>query len=470
MELLFVILSLPLLLALNAFFVLAEFAIVQLRPSRVTELIAAGHKRGKQLSSIQSNIDEYLSVCQIGITLASVALGFVGEHATAALVGAHASPYRYAVALTLSYVFVSGSHIVLGELVPKSMALRIAERASLLVAGPLRGFRVAFYPALWLLTHASVITLKLLGFPADTKAPEHTENELRILLDESQERGMMSFRRLLFMENVFDFGSLVASDAMRARQRVHCLRAEVAWSENLAVIREARFTRYPLILRGGDRPAGFVHLKDLVLFGLEREPDLQDFLRPLLTVSEQTPLEQVLSEMQRRRIHLAMVTDASGAWTGLLSLEDVIEELVGTIHDEFEDEEPLRLSDLLTADLIHLGVTAPSLTSAVQSALQRVPAEALPLSREQLLHALVEREKLVGGLPGRRHRPSPCSHCGVAAARGDVPALGGGRGLRRYDGAGTSDVRAAHPRRPTPRAPAAPGVDRGATAQQRLHP
>jgi CBS domain containing-hemolysin-like protein/mannitol/fructose-specific phosphotransferase system IIA component (Ntr-type) len=395
-ELLLLIAALPLLLALNAFFVLAEFAIVQLRPSRVTELIAAGNKRGHQLAAIQSDLDAYLSVCQIGITLASVALGFVGDHATTALVGGRSSSLRFALVSALSYLVVSGSHILLGELVPKSMAIRVAERASLAVAAPLRAFRLAFYPALWLLNHAAVGILRLLGFSADAKAPEHTENELRILLDQSQERGMMSFRRLLFMENVFDFGGLAVRDAMRPRSRVHCLDVHAPWADNLATIRDTRFTRYPILSPGADRPTGFIHLKDLVIGGQDASAALGTFARPLLTTTETAPLESLLTEMQRSRVHVAMVVDAVGKWSGLITLEDVIEELVGTIRDEFEDEEPLRLSDVLTAEFIHLKVHAASLGEAVAAALARTPDHLLPLERSYLLSALTERERLVG--------------------------------------------------------------------------
>jgi CBS domain containing-hemolysin-like protein/mannitol/fructose-specific phosphotransferase system IIA component (Ntr-type) len=393
--------SFVLLIALNAFFVLAEFAIVKVRPSRIVELVSEGHPKALVLQQVQGRLDEYLSVCQVGITLASVALGMVGNVASDVINGKNPSIWRTVFALSISYIVVSGSHIVLGELVPKSIAIRIADRAALYCAVPLRVFRYVFSPALVVLNEFTRLILRLIGMRQSTDEQSHSEEELRIILEHSQERGLMSFRRLLFMENVFDFGELVVRDAMRSRSVVRCIEADLPWEDNLQIVRASRFTRYPLITNDRDRPAGFVHLKDLVIRASGDTPNWSTLVRPILTTTERTPLESLLSEMQRKRNHAAIVFNAEGRWSGFITLEDIIEELVGTIRDEFEDEEPIRLADTLGLEHIVLDIEAPSPIVAVHRALRLLPQPLLPLPVEQLMNALETRERLVGTYLGQ---------------------------------------------------------------------
>lgn len=395
------VLALLLLLTLNAFFVLAEFSIVKVRPTRVSELMDEGRASAHLLSQIQAHLDEYLGVCQVGITMASVALGMVGNGAIDALLGVEQpSVLRRTLAIVASYVVVSGSHILLGELVPKSVAIRITERAALACAVPLRRFRQLFFPVLWVLNILTQWTLRLISLREVSAEEPHTEEELRIILEDSQERGVLSFRRLLFMENVFDFGELTVRDAMRSRSSVRCLEADRSLQENLEVVRSSRFTRYPLMVDGQGRPVGLVHLKDLVLRTSAAPADLRLIARPILSTTETTTLESLLSEMQRRRIHAAIVNSSDGDWTGFITLEDVVEELVGTINDEFDDEEPVRLADTLAADQIFLDVEAKSPMEAVRAALNQVPPERLSIPATQLIEALEHREQLIGTYVG----------------------------------------------------------------------
>jgi tellurite resistance protein TerC len=206
----------------------------------------------------------------------------------------------------------------------------------------------------------------------------------------------LSFRRLLFMENVFDLGSLVVRDAMRQRAQVRTLDAKLPWPDNLRVIQISHFTRYPLIITDSAHPVGFVHVKDIVIRGDASAPDLEALARPLLVTTETTPIETLFAEMQRRRIHMALVADSQGEWTGFVTLEDLMEELVGTIRDEFEDEEPVRLADALTADRVHFDVEADSPVAAVEVALERMSPSALPLPAAHILQSVEERERLTG--------------------------------------------------------------------------
>ncbi|MBN1605605.1 MAG: DUF21 domain-containing protein [Polyangiaceae bacterium] len=394
--------ALVLLLALNAFFVLAEFAIVKVRPSRVAQLAADGNQRATLVAKIQEDLDEYLSVCQVGITLASVALGMVGKKTADIIMGDESGDtLRYVLAIAVSYLLISGSHILLGELVPKSVAIRVADRAALWSAVPLRVFHLLFFPALWLLTALANAVLRVLGFESAAHGDDHSEQELRIILDQSQERGVLSFRRLLFMENVFDLGELVVRDAMRQRAQVRALDARLPWADNLEIIRASHFSRYPLITSDPEHPAGFVHLKDLVIRAQSHPPDLVALARPLLATTETTPLEALFDEMQRRRIHVALAANDQGAWTGFITLEDVIEELVGTIRDEFEDEDPVRLADTLALERIQFDIEADSAVAAVRVALTRIPPEALPLPPDRILQTIVARERLVGTYLGQ---------------------------------------------------------------------
>jgi tellurite resistance protein TerC len=396
-----------LLLLLNAFFVLAEFAAVKMRPSRVETLAAQGNAKAKLVQHIQSRIDEYLSVCQVGITLASVGLGFVGGPKFAEIL-ARATGIRSAAAhaatVVILFIVVSSLHIVLGEQVPKMLAIRRPEGSSLLIALPLRFFRAVFYLPLVVLTRATNGVLRLFGVTGQAKEEEHSEEELRLLLAQSQSTGMMSFRRLLLLENIFDLGDVKVKDAMRSRDAIKVLRTGAPWEENFKVVRDSRFSRFPLV-DGGEMPLGIVHVKDLFYEGLEKLAtlDFRKIARPYLTTTEETPLENLLGELQRHRGHLAMVRSAEGKWTGFISLEDIIEEVVGTIEDEFETEPPIFLVDALSAGRTVLGLSASSLEEVIGQAFGRVPAAELPLPHGKVVQAVLERERamstyLGGGL------------------------------------------------------------------------
>lgn len=407
MEITVYLIAVIVLLLLNGFFVLAEFAIVKVRPSRVSELEGQGVKGAKLVAEIQSKLDEYLSVCQVGITFASVALGMVGKRATDAIMGDAAGPsgdlWRYGIAMAVSYIVVSGSHIVIGELVPKSIAIRVADRAALLSARPLRFFHGLFFIPLWVLNRLANLCLRMLGMGGTTVEEHHSEDELRIILENSQSRGLLSFRRLLFIENIFDLGDLKVRDAMRPRSQVRFLASDLHWTDTLQFIRTWRFSRYPLIHQDPDKPIGIIHLKDIFFDQREEgaSPDLLKLARPYLTCSDGATLESVLAEMQRRYIHVALVVNAEGKWVGMISMEDIIEEIIGTVRDEFETEEPLSLAEALTPARIILGVEAATMNAAIRTALGRVPAAELPLPYEQVLASVLERERLASTYLGR---------------------------------------------------------------------
>jgi mannitol/fructose-specific phosphotransferase system IIA component (Ntr-type) len=214
---------------------------------------------------------------------------------------------------------------------------------------------------------------------------------------------------------VFDLGELKVRDAMRPRSQVKVLRADEPWSAARDTIRAHRFSRYPLIAGDPEKPAGIVHLKDILLRQEDpgAAPDLPALVRPYLTVKESAPLEQTLSEMQRRRIRVALVWNDEGRWTGLLSLEDVIEEIVGTINDEFERDEVVRVADAIAPNRVVLGVQARSLMEAIPAILGRLPAGALPLPIDQVRKAVQDRERAAATYLGK----------GVAMPHARLPGL-----------------------------------------------
>jgi CBS domain containing-hemolysin-like protein len=393
-----------LLLLLNAFFVLAEFASVKVRPTRVEELVDDGDARAKVLQHVQNHLDEYLSVCQVGITLASIGLGFVSKPAFEPIVsvplkwlGMGSPRVMHAAAVTIAYILVSFLHILLGELVPKSIAIRRAEASGLWIAVPLRVCHFVFFVPLRILNTSANAVLRLLGFKAPMHDPAHTEDEIRIILEQAQSGGAFSFLRLLLMENVFDLGTLKVKDAMRPPPAVKSLRLSAPWAENLAIIRESKYSRFPVLEDGQELPLGIVHVKDVLHKELNKQdaPDLKSILRPYLKTTDDPPLETLLSQLQRLRRRVAIVVNRKGQWVGFITLEDVIEEIIGSVEDEFEKEAPLFLADTMSTGRIVLGVTAANINDAIPQILARVDPAELPAPREKIVRAVLEREAVI---------------------------------------------------------------------------
>ena len=393
---------------------LAEFAAVKMRPTQVEALVDAGNRRAKTVERIQAHLDEYLSVCQVGITLASIGLGFVGEPAFATLLypvvrsmglsALAAGVTAHTVSVALAYLFVSFLHIVIGELVPKSIAIRSTEKAALRTAFPMLVFRQIFILPIFLLNTTVNAILKLFRLPPVTDHAAHSEEEIRIILDQSQSSGMLSFRRLLHIENVLDMGSLTVRNAMRARRLVRFLSLSSTQAQNDSVIAEYRFSRYPLLGDDPEKPLGYVHVKDMLLAGLagKSTASLQAIVRPCLSFREQDPLEQRLSEMQRKAAHMALVFAEDGKWTGIITLEDAIEEVIGTVEEEYPTEPTIRLSDLLTPEHTLLNVEGTSIPTATRNALQRINIQDLPVSRDAIMLSILDRERLGSSYVGKR--------------------------------------------------------------------
>jgi CBS domain containing-hemolysin-like protein len=395
-----------LLLGVNFFFVLAEFAMVRVRASRIAEIKETGDRRADRVQVIQGRLDEYLSVAQVGITGATLGIGIIIEGGISEpivkLLGG-SSPFMHGVAHAIGFLLATFLVIVSSELLPKAIAIRYAEPMALRCARPLQWCYALFYPLLWLLTRSAQSVMRLFGLKQTTDEAAHSEDELRIILEQSQSRGLMSFRRLLFLENVFDLGDLKVKDAMRPRSQVRFITTGLHWTDTDQFIRTWRFSRYPLIHDDPEKPVGLIHIKDLFFEHHKDEgaPDLLKLARPYLTTTDATPLESLLAEMQRRFIHVALVLNADGKWVGMITMEDIIEEIIGTVRDEFETEEPLSLAETIAPGRVILDLEATNMNDAIRIALNRVQASDLPQPKETIIPAVLERERLASTYLGR---------------------------------------------------------------------
>jgi CBS domain containing-hemolysin-like protein len=333
----------------NGFFVAAEFAIVKVRSTQLTELADQGSVRAKMARRLTKHLDAYLSATQLGITLASLALGWIGEPAFEHLIeplfvrfGGAGEAYAKSVAAVFAFAVISILHIVLGELAPKSIAIQKPVGTSLWVAHLLHAFYVVTYPAIWLLNGVSRAILRLVGIePASEHETAHSPEELRLILAGSEKAGILSEENREIIEGVFQFSKRTARQIMVPRTDVAVLSTTRSIEENLETIRTTRHTRYPLCDGTLDHTVGLIHVKDLMLAQL-RGPGrrLEDLKRDVLFVPGNSTVDSLLSQFIESKTHMAIVLDEYGGASGIVSLENITEELFGQIQDEFDRERP----------------------------------------------------------------------------------------------------------------------------------
>jgi magnesium and cobalt exporter, CNNM family len=343
-----------LLVAGNAFFVAAEFAMVKVRTTRIEEMASTGLPGSALARQVVLHLDEYLSACQLGITIVSLGLGWVGEEAFAGLLlpalaalGTLAAPTAHTLAAAGAFAIITALHIVLGELVPKSLAIRKPGRITRLSAVPLVAFKRAFYPALWVLNGSANAVLRLLGM-RQVEESVLSENELRFLFAESIRKGVITPSEAEIMDRATRFADRTARDVMVPIDRVVTWSLDRSVEENLELARAEKHTRYPVLDPARNDLVGVINLKALALL-TEKDATgmrLGDVIKDLLRVPEDRRIDAVLKEMRRRRQHMAAVVDREGRAIGLLTMEDIIEEIFGEIEDEFETspaaQEPAR--------------------------------------------------------------------------------------------------------------------------------
>ncbi len=335
---------------LNGFFVAAEFAIVKVRASQI-ELRA---REGSFLAGIARNIlehlDAYLSASQLGITLASLGLGWIGESVVSTLVldAAHAvgitldPAVLHTISIVIAFTIITVLHIVVGEMAPKTLAIRRSEAVTLAVAVPMRAFYLVFRPIITMLNAMSNMMLRAVGIEPAPEHEVHSPEEIRYLIAESSKQGALEISERELIENVFEFTETTAAQVMVPRSKVVGVDGTLPVSELVDFVMNEGYSRLPVYLGSIDNIIGIIYAKDLLTLMHHRELIiLQDILHAPYMVQEDVKIKRLLRDLQRDKVHLAIVLDEFGGTAGLLTLEDILEELVGNIQDEYDEEAPL---------------------------------------------------------------------------------------------------------------------------------
>jgi len=334
------------LVLLNGFFVAAEFAIVKVRATRIDEMVQQGSWPARVAKKAVQHLDAYLSATQLGITIASLGLGWIGEPAIADLIepyfrdlGRWSPAATHTTAITVAFILITFMHIVFGELAPKSLAILRAESTTLWVVYPLDIFYRLFYPAIWLLNGAANLVLRLIGLQVAGEHEEaHSEEEIRMILAASHAGGYLKDSELDIVRNVFEFARKQAKDIMVPRVDIVYLSTEWPPEKNRRIALQTGYTRFPLCEGDIDQVIGMVHIKDILSLEPDARLDIRRLKRDILIIPENKPIDQLLREFQHSHTYMALVMDEYGGTAGLVSLEDVLEELVGEIEGEFGAE------------------------------------------------------------------------------------------------------------------------------------
>ena len=340
-------------LLMNAFFVAAEFSLVRVRKSQVEILVDEGRSGAKYTKLVADNVNAYLSACQLGITLASLALGWLGEPAVSQLIEgpllAIGLPEAaiHGIAIAIGFVVITALHIVVGELIPKSLAIFSTERYALFTATPLVWFYRITYPVMWLFNSITNGVMKMLGHDVANEHEVYTDEEIKLLIDESTESGLIDPEQNEYVDNIFDLGDKDAEAIMTPRTNVICLDLEDSLEENLALIMQYKYTRYPVCRGNKDRIVGFVHVKDL--YTLPPDSTMEDLrIRTIQAVPEGIPIAKLLQILQAKHTKIAVVIDEHGGTSGIVTMSDIMEQIVGRIDDEYAhggSEDVVRLDD-----------------------------------------------------------------------------------------------------------------------------
>lgn len=338
------------LIVATAFFVATEFAIVKLRPSRVDQLVMEGRKNALAVQKVVSNLDGYLSACQLGITLTAIGLGVLGKPTIESIISPFLTPYLpeqvvAVLSFVIAYSLVTFLHVVVGELAPKTVAIQKAEAVSLLCAKPIIWFYKLMYPAIWVLNGSAALLVRSFGMkPTKEHEESHSEEELRIILTESYESGKINQSEYGYVSNIFAFDEMLAREIMVPRTDMSCLHKEYTLEQNLRIMKEEQYTRFPVISQNKDHIIGMINTKEFFLnYADDPNLDISKLIRPFLTVSEATPVKDLLKKMQKQRTHIAILIDEYGGTSGMVTIEDILEEIVGEIRDEFDAEEKAEI-------------------------------------------------------------------------------------------------------------------------------
>ncbi len=326
---------------LNGFFVLSEFSIVKIRKSKLEEFVSQNKTNAKLALHMYNNLDTYLSATQLGITLSSLALGWLGESSVAVLLDKLLINFNlnqvaiHSMSVVISFIFITLLHVVLGEIVPKSIAIAKTESVVLWIAKPLYLFRIIFAPFILTFDFLSLSILKLIKIKTNENLA-HSEEEIKFIASESQKSGVLDEFETEIIQNAVDFSDIVAKEIMTPRKDMICLNKGLTYEDNLKIVHEFKHTRFPFIDSSKDNILGMIHIRDLLD---DDGRNLNNCVRKVLFVPENISISKVLLQMNKEQIHTAIVIDEYGGTAGLLTMEDIIEELVGEINDEHDKKE-----------------------------------------------------------------------------------------------------------------------------------
>ncbi|WLR52165.1 hemolysin family protein [Bacillus tianshenii] len=349
---LFNLFLIALLIALTAFFVASEFAIVKVRSTKIEEMAADGNKTAQAAKKVIGNLDGYLSACQLGITITSLGLGWLGEPTVEKLLHPVFESFELnpsvvsVLSFAIAFFVITFLHVVVGELAPKTIAIQQAEKLTLLIAKPMIFFHKVMYPFIWLLNGSARVITSMLGFKtASEHEVAHSEEELRIILSESYKSGEINQAEYKFVDKIFEFDNRIAKEIMVPRTEIIAVDEEDSLQANVNLMLQEKYTRFPVMNGDKDHITGVVNLKEILSDlvsedGIEQKKITQ-YTRPVIQVIESIPIHDLLVKMQKERTHMAILIDEYGGTAGLVTVEDILEEIVGEIRDEFDiDEKP----------------------------------------------------------------------------------------------------------------------------------
>lgn len=340
-------------LAMNAFFVIAEFSMVRVRPSQIEIALQEGKRGAAAAKRVTDNVNAYLSACQLGITLASLALGWLGEPVFSELIRPLLAPLGMpdlaisAIAVAIGYFIMTTLHVVVGELIPKSFAIFSTEAYALRTAPALSAFYTVTYPIMWLFNSITNGVVRLAGHDPADEHEAYTDEEIKILIDESTENGLIAPEQNEIIDNIFDIGDKDAEAIMTPRTDLVCLDLEDPIEENLKVVSTYKYTRYPVCEGSKDRIIGFVHVKDLFIDGtVETTDDLRERVRAIEAVPEGMPIGKLLQTLQEAHTKIAVVIDEHGGTAGIVTMSDVMGQIIGNIQDEYMHRDEGRVIEV----------------------------------------------------------------------------------------------------------------------------
>ncbi|MBS4178952.1 hemolysin family protein [Lederbergia citrea] len=352
------LLLIAVLIVLTAFFVATEFAIVKIRSSRIDQLVEEGKPGAKAAKLVTTHMDEYLSACQLGITITALGIGWLGEPAIKSLTDPMFAKMgidpavSHIISIAIAFLIITFLHVVVGELAPKTVAIQKAEMITLLCAKPIIWFYRILFPFIWILNGSARLMVRMFGFkPVSEHEVSHSEEELRIILSDSYKSGEINQAELTYVNNIFKFDNRIAKEIMVPRTEMVSLSTEEDIQDWMRIIKEEKLTRYPVYEGDKDNIVGIINIKDILMAqikntGPDTDMKITRFLKPVILVIDTIPIHDLLLKMQQEHTHMAVLLDEYGGTSGLVTVEDIIEEIVGEIRDEFDTDEIAEITKI----------------------------------------------------------------------------------------------------------------------------